>query len=863
MRFTRHSPLLSRLREAFKSLSRGEDRGRTRSHRIRKLQLESLEERRVMTSLPFGAAANDTGEFLLGRIAVTPVLLESNGAIDTNVHNWTSSQVQTVLSNVQTGLNWWSQLLATKSSVHTLDWVIDRTYVDAPVPTAYEPIKRVSNDYSRWVPEFLNHVQYNQEGSIDANIRKFNDAQRQKHNADWAFVIFVVNSAQDELFAPGGEFSRAFAFAGGLYFITPSNRPASTYTHETGHMFWARDEYPGGGNYTQKRGYHNAQNLNAVDLNPTPGFQQSPSIMSAGVSLATAYDQVISPPSTLAQIGWQDSDNDGIFDVLDVPLELNGIGRFNASESEYRFQGKASAKALPNRNSSGLQSDITLNKIGRYEYRLNGTGTWTTISALQTPVYQDVFDLRFSLPSGSTGTIEIQAVESRLGITSNVFVGSLSDLDSTANGGVSGFAWFDANNDGQRQVAEQGLYGWTVQLVDAGGALVDLQSEIEPDTLPVNAITGNEYAGVTLRAVGLDSDGRMRVSTHSNATTGTQVFIPLSAEATLVNNNPTYAAGWTERNHNLEARFNSHQASVAVDVFGVSTGSSFARLEAFTATGELLERVTSNAMANGASTTLRISRASPDIAYVIVKAYRSSVIGIDNLRYGVLSETTTGNAGEFHFPGLMPGTYRVKLQADTNYIGTAPVNGVREVTLTSGQSAKHSDFGAYRPGSPHQNSVLSTDVNADGQVTPLDVLIVINALARNGSESLQNISVPYKQHVDVNGDLDLSPIDVLQVINYLRRGGSGEGELVAPRVIITEGIEPEEADGELPDPEVAHLYTGESATTYVDQVFSEPDDLFPPATSPASLPSIATPSPLTLMRRRFLSSYFDSVFSGE
>jgi Dockerin type I domain len=816
-----------------------------------------------MTSLPFGAAANDTGEFLLGRIAVTPVLLESNGVIDPNVRNWTNDQVQTVLSNVQTGLNWWSQLLATKSSVHTLDWVIDRTYLDAPVPTAYEPIKRISNDYSRWVPEFLDYVQYNQESGIDANIRKFNDAQRQKHNADWAFTIFVVNSTQDELFASGGEFSRAFAFAGGLYFVTPSNRPASTYTHETGHIFWARDEYPGGGNYTQKRGYYNTQNVNAIDLNPMPGFQQSSSIMSAGVSLATAYDQVVSPPSTLAQIGWQDSDNDGIFDVLDVPLELNGIGRFNVSESEYRFQGKASAKALPNRNSSGLQSDITLNKIGRYEYRLNGTGTWTTISTLQTPVYQDAFDLRFSLPSGSTGTIEIQAVESRLGITSNVFVGSLSDLDSTANGGVSGFAWFDANNDGQHQFAEQGLYGWTVQLVDAGGALVDLQSEIEPDALPDGAITGNEYAGVTLRAVGFDSDGRMRVSTHLSATTGTRVFIPLSAEATLLSNDPTYAAGWTERNHNLEARFNSHQASVAVDVFGVSTGNSFARLEAYSSTGELLERVTSNSIANSASTTLRISRSSPDIAYVIVKAYRGSIIGIDNLRYGVLSETITGNAGEFHFPGLMPGTYRVKLQADTNYTGTAPVNGVREVTLAGGQSVKHSDFGAYRPGSPHQNSVLSTDVNADGQVTPLDVLIVINSLARNGSGSLQGISVPYRQHVDVSGDLELSPIDVLQVINYLRREGSGEGEFYAPRVIITEGIEPEEADGEPADPEVAHLYTGEYSATYVDEVFLAPDDLFRPTISTAPLPSIATPSTLASMRRRFLSGYFDSVFSNE
>ena len=32
--------------------------------------------------------------------------------------------------------------------------------------------------------------------------------------------------------------------------IVPAGRPASTFAHEIGHMFWARDEYPGGGSYS-------------------------------------------------------------------------------------------------------------------------------------------------------------------------------------------------------------------------------------------------------------------------------------------------------------------------------------------------------------------------------------------------------------------------------------------------------------------------------------------------------------------------------------------------------------------------------------------------------------------------------------
>ncbi|MBM3964853.1 MAG: protein containing Planctomycete extracellular domain protein, partial [Planctomycetes bacterium] len=120
--------------------------GKLRRNRVleRTLSFESLEERRVMASLPFGATAEDTGEFMLGRIAVTPVLLESDGTIDPSTENWTPSHVAAVMNNIQTGLNWWTQLLQKESSVHTLEWVIDRSYADNRPGTPYEPINRTS-----------------------------------------------------------------------------------------------------------------------------------------------------------------------------------------------------------------------------------------------------------------------------------------------------------------------------------------------------------------------------------------------------------------------------------------------------------------------------------------------------------------------------------------------------------------------------------------------------------------------------------------------------------------------------------------------------------------------------------------------
>lgn len=796
-----------------------------------------------MASLPLGAMPNDTGEFMLGRIAVTPILLESTGAA--SVYDWTPQQKADVLTNLNEGLDWWKRLLATKSSVHTLDWVIDTTYLDTPVNTSYEPIKRISNDYSRWVPDFLNFTGYNQSNSIDTNIRQFNDAQRSKLNTDWSFSVFIVNSDSDDLFASGGSFSRAFAFAGGLYFVTPSNRPASTYTHETGHMFWARDEYPGGGNYAQKRGYYDSQNLNAVDLNPNPNFQQQLSIMSAGANLDAAYNTLVTSQATLAQIGWQDTDGDGIFDVLDVPLEMNGVGRFDPLNNEYRFQGSAKVKALPNRNSSGLQNDITLNKIGRIEYRINNAVSWTTASSLNT--YQATLDLHIPIAVGTNGSIEIRAIDSRTGITSGVFQGSLAGFDSTTTSGLNGFVWSDTTNDGQRQLSESGLAGWTVQIVDSSGSVLDFQTKVEPDSIPFGDVPSNAFVGVTLRAVGLDADGTIAVATDAHATTGTKVFVPYSPLTR------TYLDGWRDDEQNLEARFTNLQSVVSVDVFGLGADS-YARLEAYSTTGQLLERVTSNALAVGQRNSLVLNHSTADIGYVVVKAHLNTRIGIDNLRFGAISQTTTGIAGDYSLPGLEVGTYNVKVTPKANFIGTSPTSGVQNATVLLGQSTSHVDFGFLWTGSPWQNPQLNVDVNNDGEITPIDVLQVINALTRNGSQELTGTSIPHSPYIDVDGDRTLAPLDVLIVINYLARqsrGGSGEAGPVMTSVQFVSGQPIAPADGEPADPEFADLYTGDEDVQSMNRLVekSSPSTNFfklPPS------PSLSTAHPIT--RRRFLSS---------
>jgi hypothetical protein len=70
---------------------------------------------------------------------------------------------------------------------------------------------------------------------------------------------------------------------------------------------------------------------------------------------------------------------------------------------------------------------------------------------------------------------------------------------------------------------------------------------------------------------------------------------------------------------------------------------------------------------------------------------------------------------------------------------------------------------------PFQNESQPEDVDEDGWITPLDALLVINDLNRNGPRSLVDSGERPEHLVDVNGDDYASAVDALLVINRLNR----------------------------------------------------------------------------------------------
>ena len=788
----------------------------------RTLSLEVFEARCLMAGLPYGAQPDDTGEFFLGRVAVTPVLIESNGQIDSSTENWTQPQINQILSNLDQGLDWWVDLLATKTTIHDLEFVLDTQFATTPSPSAYEPITRVSNDYAFWVSEFLTREGFSDSINLEDNMRAFNHSQRQKLSADWSFTVFVVNSQNDSdgSFAAGGSFSRAFAFAGGLFFVIPSTRPASTYAHETGHMFWARDEYVGGGNYYQRRGYYNTQNLNAIDLNPAVNFVQSTSIMSAGSVLQSAYDQLISPASTLAMLGWQDSDGDQIFDVLDVPLILDGVGRFDSTTGDYRFRGSAKVDTLPNINSSGLQNDITLNRVSRIEYRINN-GNWTTI--VQPGTYEANLNLTIPLLGVTSGTIQIRAADADTGILSNVFTGSIGDRSDTVETvGINGWIWWDDDLDSHWDSSEGNLANWTARLVSAGGQPITLQQSIEPDTQTSGSLPSNAFPGVTLSSVGIDADGRLGVFADTSATTGTMIFRPFSVTTR------TFLQGWKGNDHQLRVDFSTNTSFVSVDVIGNSSAS-YGRLELYNAAGQILDRITSKAMGIGQVQTLKLGRDQGDIAYAIIRGHANSSIKIDNLRYGPESETRVDSNGRYSLRYLPAGQYTVEVvPPSSSFQFTNTVDGRQSVTLGAGTTLSHVDFGAEFTGSAWTNPRLNVDTNADNSVTPLDALLVINRLNVQGSLALSGSNIPTTPYIDVTSDGELTPLDALIVINYLNANGiSGEGELPGNgesgngQPAPSEGESNQDSNSLIEINAVENRYTGEVGPALADSEFME------------------------------------------
>jgi hypothetical protein len=788
---------MGRLSVSRHSSARRKSAALRRAAHQRTARLEQLEPRTVMTALPFGAMNDDTGEYMLGDVRVTVVFMESNGAIDPNLEDWDAASIAAAKSKVQTGIEWWKQTLDALPGVRDglLSFSFDWTFANSPVPTGTEPISRPYTAYNLWVPDFLAVTGF---GGIDtttsgilSDIRKFNNFQRQQTNADWAFTVFVVNDANDpdKRFDLSGSITQAFAFAGGHFMVVPASRPEATFAHEAGHMFWAFDEYADSDGvpdeYLKKRGYYNTQNTNAAD-NPEEGFAQQISIMTDGSLMAAAYDANTSSESSLEMIGWKDSDEDGIFDVLDVPFELNGTGRYNASTGRYLFTGSSAVRTLPNLNSFGLKNDITINRIRQVEYSIDG-GPWTVYQTFADRTYKTNLDLSIPLTAGEH-TIKIRTVDTRTGVMSPEFVGTTTVPKSTEQAGVNGFVYFDSDGDGTWDQNEAPLADWAVELVDQAGNPIVLQKQLEPDESIDGAVLNTALQGATLTAIGMDiANPFVTAITSELAPSAGRVFWGSSLNA---GGGPHET--WINSSRQLRISFATPTSVVSLRAIGsgnppsgYSGGISFGRLEAYDASGNLIARSTTGGLNLGQGELMTIARPTADIAYVLAGGHVGTQVLLDSLSYGPLASVTTSFLGAYSLGNLPTGAYNVKITPPSGHHVTSPVSGQYTVNFAAGQVAADRNFGLSVNSNIWHNFALPANVTGEvsGLVNVLDILAIVNWMTLNAPNSQLPASgdVAAIGYVDVDNNGLCNLLDLLAVVNFitLNAGGggpSGEGE---------------------------------------------------------------------------------------
>ncbi|MEO2023687.1 MAG: dockerin type I domain-containing protein, partial [Pirellulaceae bacterium] len=263
---------------------------------------------------------------------------------------------------------------------------------------------------------------------------------------------------------------------------------------------------------------------------------------------------------------------------------------------------------------------------------------------------------------------------------------------------------------------------------------------------------------------------------------------------------------WIADQSELRMNFSTPVTYVSLDAVANSSGD-HGRLEIYSAADELLGRYTTASLDAGEIESMVLARGTAEISYAIATGHMGTSIQLDRLQVGPDATTTTDAQGAYWLSWLPAAEYRVEVVPHTNWETTAAGDGVQTVVLAAGQELERIDFGQkVGPGPAWQNQAAPTDVNIDGNETPLDALLVINDLNLHGSRLLPVAPAagegppPYP---DVNGDGYVTPIDALSVINALNAAccsgeGSGEGDTSQQRRGNSESGSPEGESGPLP-----------------------------------------------------------------
>ncbi len=324
-----------------------------------------------MPSIPDPTPGYDeTSEYAIGSYSVGVIFPESNGTIDPNTEDWTNEEIEQVMTRIQYALDNWTSMNSNASVSFTVE-----THVR--VPTSYEPISRTHSEDYLWIDETMSYLGYKNRSTRYQTEDYVNDLRR-RFNTDWGFIIFVVDASNDAngLFGDGWRaWATGFVTTSRIFLVVsvktvdlPRNLEF-TVGHEMGHIFWASDEYNG---VKQYLGYLNVSDIDA-----------SGCIMDT-LSTWTISGEPNGLNGTWGQIGWRDSNGNGVPDIVDTP-QLVYLNRYERVGNRITITGVATVIPTQNKNPMGSQKNITINRVQSVQFQLDNDD-WQNASMVPTTV---------------------------------------------------------------------------------------------------------------------------------------------------------------------------------------------------------------------------------------------------------------------------------------------------------------------------------------------------------------------------------------------------------------------------------------------------------------------------------------------
>ena len=334
---------------------------------------------------------------------------------------------------------------------------------------------------------------------------------------------------------------------------------------------------------------------------------------------------------------------------------------------------------------------------------------------------------------------------------------------------VSGHVIEDLNANGMIDPDEPGQAGVEVYIdANENGALDRFGAVLEPDHF--DELEPIVLDGVTLSLAHEDNEiapGQTIVARERVfASTGQHVFG--TTELTAFNHF-----------QRLRMDFDEPVDSVSIDFIGDRQFSGeIGVLEIYDGSGALLAEDRSEERLEFEYETLRLERAEGDIAFAVAYTQLIGLTGrFDALRIndaGSETWTITGAEGQYGIQNLDAGQYSLRQVVPESHEQTLPVDGGGNNVVVTTDDVEGVNFAnaLADAGSPWQNPLNPYDVNADGTVAPLDVLLIINEMneprySEPGSGLLQPPPDPIPAYFDVDGDGYVVPKDAIEVINFI------------------------------------------------------------------------------------------------